>query len=112
ALQYLRQDSRVRLLSYFDVLTGLAKRSLFCERLGRILRSSNGFGSQYAVAVLGVRNLSAINDSFGRHCGGQLLQLLADRLKRRFEDTALLAHFAGGTFALIRQMERSPVVGL
>jgi len=107
ALQYLRQDSRVRLLSYFDVLTGLAKRSLFCERLGRIFRDSGSLGSRHAIAVLDVQNLSAINDAFGRHAGDQLLQLLADRLKRRFENTEHLAHFAGGTFALVQPMERS-----
>ena len=108
ALQYLRQDSKVRLLSYFDVLTGLAKRALFCERLGRTLRdNAAAFGSYYAVAVLDVQNLSAINDSFGRHAGDQLLQLVADRLKRRFTDTELLAHFGGGTFALVQPMNRS-----
>jgi diguanylate cyclase (GGDEF)-like protein len=112
ALQYMRQDSRVRLLSYFDVLTGLAKRSLFCERLGRKFRESGSFGSRYAIAVLDVQNLNAINDSFGRHVGDQLLQLVADRLKRRFTDTELLAHFAGGTFALLQPVERSPAVAL
>ncbi|HEY7887167.1 MAG TPA: EAL domain-containing protein [Steroidobacteraceae bacterium] len=112
ALQYLRQDSRVRLLSYFDVLTGLAKRALFCERLGRILRDSTGFGPHHAIAVLDIQNLSAINDAFGRHAGDQLLQLLADRLKRRFEDTELLAHFGGGTFALVQPTDRSAVAGL
>lgn len=103
-LQYLRQDSRVRLLSYFDVLTGLAKRALFCERLGRIFADPAGLGARYAVAVLDIQNLSAINDAFGRHSGDQLLQLLSDRLKRRFEDTERLAHFGGGTFALVQPM--------
>jgi len=112
ALQYLRQDSKVRLLSYFDVLTGLAKRALFCERLGRTFRSSAGFGSHHAIAVVDVQNLSAINDSFGRHAGDQLLQLLADRLKRRFTDTELLAHFGGGTFALVQPLNRSAAVAL
>jgi diguanylate cyclase (GGDEF)-like protein len=112
AMQYLRQDSRVRLLSYFDVLTGLAKRSLFCERLGRKFREAGSFGSCQAIAVLDIQNLSAINDSFGRHAGDQLLQLLADRLKRRFTDTELLAHFAGGTFALVQPVQRSTAVAL
>jgi diguanylate cyclase (GGDEF)-like protein len=103
-LQYLRQDSRVRLLSYFDVLTGLAKRALFCERLGRIFGDSARLDARHAVAVLDVQNLSAINDGFGRHSGDQLLQLLSDRLKRRFEDTEHLAHFGGGTFALVQPM--------
>ena len=106
-LQYLRQDSRVRLLSYFDVLTGLAKRALFCERLGRIFSDSARLGTHHAVAVLDVQNLSAINDGFGRHAGDQLLQLLADRLKRHFEDTEHLAHFGGGTFALVQPLPAS-----
>jgi diguanylate cyclase (GGDEF)-like protein len=108
ALQYLRQDSKVRLLSYFDVLTGLAKRALFCERLGRMLRPAADFHSHHAIAVLDIQNLSAINDSFGRHTGDLLLQLLADRLKRAFRDTELLAHLAGGTFALVQPAEEAP----
>ncbi len=100
ALQYLQQGSKVRLLSYFDVLTGLAKRTLFCERLMKGLEASAASASRYVVSVLDVENLSAVNDSFGRHAGDQLLQLVADRLKRRFEDTERLAHFAGGTFAV------------
>jgi len=104
ALQYLQQDSRVRLLSYFDVLTGLAKRTLFCERLIKGLEASAASASQYIVAVLDIEDLSAVNDSFGRHAGDRLLQLVADRLKRRFEDTELLAHFAGGTFAVGRSV--------
>jgi len=100
ALQYLQQDSKVRLLSYFDVLTGLAKRALFCERVSRFLQTSGTAGSRFIVAVVDIEKLSAVNDSFGRHAGDRLLQLLADRLKRCFEDTELLAHFSGGTFAV------------
>ena len=33
ALQYLEKDEAVQFLSYFDSLTGLAKRQLFCQRL-------------------------------------------------------------------------------
>ncbi len=102
ALQYLQQDSRVRLLSYFDVLTGLAKRTLFCQRLGRLLQAPEAAGSHHAVAILDIASLSAVNDSFGRHAGDLLLQLLADRLKRRFKNTEWLAHFSGGTFAVVR----------
>ncbi len=108
ALQYLQQDSRVRLLSYFDVLTGLAKRTLFCERLDRLIRSSAKLGARHAVTVIDVENLSVVNDSFGRHAGDLLLQLLADRLKRRFRDTDRLAHFAGGTFAIVQPASGEP----
>jgi diguanylate cyclase (GGDEF)-like protein/PAS domain S-box-containing protein len=103
ALQYLHKEDEVRFLSYFDPLTGLAKRSLFCERLLRALEPRIGRRGTPAVAVLDIEQLSSINDSFGRHAGDLLLQQVADRLKRHMDSTDLLAHFGGGTFGLIME---------
>src|SRR5687768_7478201 len=101
ALQYLHKEDEVRFLSYFDPLTSLAKRGLFCERLVRALEPRIGRRGTPAVAVLDIEQLSTINDSFGRHAGDLLLQQVADRLKRHQDSTELLAHFGGGTFGLI-----------
>jgi PAS domain S-box-containing protein/diguanylate cyclase (GGDEF)-like protein len=103
ALQYLHKEDEVRFLSYFDPLTGLAKRSLFCDRLVRTLEPRIGRRGSPAVAVLDIEQLSTINDSFGRHSGDSLLQQIADRLKRHFDSTELLAHFGGGTFGVIME---------
>jgi diguanylate cyclase (GGDEF)-like protein/PAS domain S-box-containing protein len=101
ALQYMHKEDEVRFLSYFDPLTSLAKRGLFCERLVRALEPRIGRRGTPAVAVLDIEQLSTINDSFGRHAGDLLLQQVADRLKRHQDSTELLAHFGGGTFGLI-----------
>ena len=37
AMQYLERQDAVHFLNFFDPLTGLAKRALFCERLNRLL---------------------------------------------------------------------------
>ena len=103
ALQYLHKEDEVRFLSYFDPLTGLAKRSLFCERLVKALEPRIGRRGTPAVAVLDIEQLSTINDSFGRHAGDLLLQQVADRLKRHMDSTDLLAHFGGGTFGLLME---------
>jgi len=103
ALQYFHKEDEVRFLSYFDPLTGLAKRSLFCERLVRSLEPRIGRRGTPAVAVLDIEHLSSLNDSFGRHVGDLLLQQVADRLKRHLDSTELLAHFGGGTFGLIME---------
>ena len=103
ALQYLHKEDEVRFLSYFDPLTSLAKRSLFCERLVRALEPRIGRRGTPAVAVLDIEHLSSINDSFGRHAGDLLLQQVADRLKRHQDSTDLMAHFGGGTFGLIME---------
>ncbi len=98
ALQYLDKQDAVRFLSYFEPLTGLAKRALFCERLSRLLTRGTESLPRLAVAVFDIEHLSVINDSYGRHTGDRLLQCVADRIKGHFPDTEQLAHLGGGTF--------------
>ncbi len=100
ALQYLQKDSKVRLLSHFDPRTGLAKRSLFCDRLSRVLSDPANQGARYAVCVIDIERMSLINDSYGRRIKDLLLQHVADRLRGRFRKSEHVAHFGGGTFAV------------
>ena len=102
-LQYLQRDTRARFLSHFDPQTGLAKRPLFCERVQRmLLAGEEGGAGRMAIVVIDIERLSIINDSFGRRIGDLLLQHVADRLKRHYPETDHIAHFGGGTFALVR----------
>ena len=101
ALQYLQKHDAVEFLSYFDPLTGLAKRALFCDRLARTLERPVAHKCVVIVIALDVRRLSVINDSFGRHVGDRLLECVADRLKRHFDNTDQLANLGGGTFAAV-----------
>jgi diguanylate cyclase (GGDEF)-like protein len=102
ALQYLDKQDEVRFLSYFDALTGLAKRALFCERVGRAVASRNGEPPpRESVVVFDIEQLSTLNDAFGRHVGDLLLQCVADRLKDRLHGTDRAAHLSGGTFAAL-----------
>jgi len=109
ALQYLDTQDAARFLSYFEPLTGLAKRALFCERLSRLLTRGTKTLPRLAVTVFDIEHLSVINDSFGRHTGDRLMQCVSDRLKSQYPDTEQLAHLGGGTFvsvsALAKQSE-------
>jgi len=104
ALQYLDKQDAVRFLSYFEPLTGLAKRSLFCERLNRLLTRGAERLPKLAVTVFDIAHLAVINDSFGRHTGDRMLQCVADRLKARFPDTEQLGHLGGGTFVCVNAL--------
>jgi diguanylate cyclase (GGDEF)-like protein len=101
ALQYLGKQDEVRFLSYFDSLTGLAKRPLFCERVGRVLGAREEGPPHVSVVVFDVEQLNTLNDAFGRHVGDLLLQFVADRLKTRLPATDQAAHLQGGTFAAL-----------
>ncbi len=112
ALQYLDKQDAVQFLSYFEPLTGLAKRALFCERLNRLLRGGAESLPCLAVTVFDIAHLAVINDSLGRHTGDRLLQCVADRLKARFPDTEQLGHLGGGTFVCVNALdERAAVEG-
>jgi diguanylate cyclase (GGDEF)-like protein len=99
ALQYLYKEDTVRFLSYFDPLTGLAKRSLFCERLARSLGRHAGESQEVVVVAFDVERLGAINDSLGRHVGDRVVQFVADALRCNFGGSEWLAHLEGGSFA-------------
>jgi diguanylate cyclase (GGDEF)-like protein len=101
ALQYLHKEDRVRFLSYFDPLTGLAKRALFCERVARLLARHAGEKPELVVVAFDIERLGVINDSFGRHVGDQVVQFVADSVKSQFDGTESLAHLDGGNFAVV-----------
>ncbi len=101
ALQYLEKDEALHFLAYFDSLTGLAKRQLFCQRLAQVLTSDASEGRSRAVLVFDVQKLGAINDSLGRYVGDQLIEEISARIKQAYRSTECAAHLGGGTFALM-----------
>src|SRR5262249_55982759 len=100
ALQYLRQEARLRYLANFDNLTGLANRELLGLRLQQAIDTAIP-GSLLGLALFNVERLSDINHSHGRHFGDQLLRQVAARLRQGDVDVARLAHFGGGVFATV-----------
>jgi diguanylate cyclase (GGDEF)-like protein len=100
ALQYLEKDEAVHFLSHFDSLTGLAKRPLFCQRLGQILEKDEAANDGRSVVVFDVQKLGAINDSFGRYVGDSLIEKIATRLKQAYADSESVGYFGGGTFVV------------
>jgi len=107
ALQYRQKETTVQYLAYYDPLTGLAKRGLFCERLDKLLQNRVGPEGIPTVVAFDVMNLSNVNDSFGRHVGDLLLQRVAERFKHAIDDDERLGYLGGGTFVMVRQLEVS-----
>jgi len=101
ALQYRQKETAVQYLAYYDPLTGLAKRGLFCERLDKLLQSRVGPEATPTVVAFDVMNLSNVNDSFGRHVGDLLLQRVAERLKHHIDDDERIGYLGGGTFVMV-----------
>jgi diguanylate cyclase (GGDEF)-like protein len=107
ALQFRQKEDAIQQLAYFDSLTGLAKRGLFCERLDELLRHGAGPAVRPTVVAFDVDRLSNVNDTYGRHVGDLLLRAVADRLKQQLDDEKRFGYLGGGTFAFAMPQQES-----
>tara|TARA_Y100001934_G_scaffold177248_1_gene209882 strand:+ start:5196 stop:6623 length:1428 start_codon:yes stop_codon:yes gene_type:complete len=72
AIHRKQSESRFRHLAQYDVLTGLANRTLFEERLDRAIRRAKRHGTGLAVMYLDLDRFKRINDSLGHDADAAL----------------------------------------
>ncbi len=101
ALDHIEKEEKLNYLAYYDVLTGLANRSLFLERVAQYMRSAVSGGHQLAVFILDLERFKNINDSLGRPAGDALLKQVSAFLSRDGGDPSLLAHLGADHFAVV-----------
>ncbi len=99
-----RKRAEAQLLhdAFHDVLTGLANRALFVDRLQVALASAarkrNG---NFAVLFLDLDRFKNVNDSLGHAAGDQLLTAIARRLEGFLRPGDTLARLGGDEFAIL-----------
>src|SRR6185503_5387537 len=107
-------EDKIRLLAFYDGLTGLPNRVSFHDRLRRTLATAKKRKHLVAVMFLDMDDFKRINDSAGHGAGDQLLREVADRLSTsiRYSDTlarddpggtakGLLARLGGDEFTIL-----------
>lgn len=73
-------EQKIHQLAYYDSLTRLPNRALFCERLARELAAARENSTDVAVMFLDLDNFKRVNDSLGHAYGDLLLQEVSERL--------------------------------
>jgi diguanylate cyclase (GGDEF)-like protein/PAS domain S-box-containing protein len=97
ALEHQRQAEQIHRLANYDVLTGLANRAQFTDRLAREMRAATEEGDRVVVVLLDLERFRRINETHGRAAGDELLRLVGARLAGA-TDTA--ARFGTDLFAV------------
>jgi diguanylate cyclase (GGDEF)-like protein len=100
ALEHIRKSQQVDYLAYFDVLTGLANRMLFGERLEQKLIATEQVQGKVAVFILDLERFKSINDALGRQAGDELLKQVAQRLVSIGGDATRFARIGADHFAI------------
>ena len=80
-------EEKIRLLAYYDVLTGLPNRRSFLEQLGGSIARAQRRDELLAVLFLDLDRFKRINDSLGHSAGDELLKEVANRLVKIVRST-------------------------
>ncbi len=99
--QRMRDEAHLAYLAYHDVLTGLANRALFMDRLEHALARHGRDRSRLAVLFMDLDRFKYINDTLGHEVGDELLRMLAQRLRERLRKSDTIARFGGDEFAIL-----------
>ena len=100
-----QSEKKIAFLAQHDLLTGLANRALFTERLDDASKRHKRHGGGFSVLMLDLDRFKAVNDTLGHPAGDQLLVDVAQRLKSSLRDTDVLARLGGDEFAIIQEGE-------
>ena len=106
-----RNEKRIAFMAQHDLLTGLANRALFSEKLEDAVKRLQRHGTSFTVLMLDLDKFKSVNDTLGHAAGDQLLVEVAQRLRTSIRDIDVLARLGGDEFAIIQENEKSQVEG-
>ena len=100
-----RDEEKVVFMAHHDLLTGIANRASFMEKLEEAEARLRQRHETFTVFMLDLDRFKNINDSLGHPAGDALLKQTADRLKASLRETDVVARLGGDEFAIIQAAE-------
>lgn len=91
-------DSEVHKLAFYDTLTGLPNRNLFCNHVSRKLL--NGGARTAVLYFIDIDRFQRINNCFGYKTGDALIRQVGQRLQERIPDEGMVARLGSDQFAV------------
>ncbi len=104
-----RSKKRIRYLTRYDSLTGVANRMEFQHRLQQAIARARRARTRLALLYLDLDRFKDVNDRFGHLVGDRSLEIMARRIGDVLGDDSLVGRLAGDEFAVL--MEGLPADG-
>jgi diguanylate cyclase (GGDEF)-like protein len=94
-------ESRLYNMAHYDVLTGIANRSFFKNRLEHAISSALRYKTMFALLYIDLDGFKAVNDQYGHKAGDLLLIETAKRLNSCVRESDTTARMGGDEFTVI-----------
>ncbi|MGZ5231822.1 MAG: sensor domain-containing protein [Burkholderiales bacterium] len=101
AIDHIEKAEKLKYLAYYDVLTGLANRSMFSKLLNQAISLARRDGKQLAVLFVDLDRFKNINDTLGHEAGDLLLKEVAKRLQGCLRESDTVARLGGDEFVVL-----------
>ena len=103
------REEQLRIYANYDMLTGLANRTLFMDRLSHLMMLRKSEKQYSAVLFIDLDHFKEINDTFGHSTGDKILKLVSKCLQNviRKEDT--LSRHGGDEFTILLEDIHTPL---
>jgi len=92
---------KLRGLSFYDPITGLANRALFHDRLNQALADARWHDTLLGVLLIDLDRFKVVNDTLGHAMGDALLVEAGARLTNSVRDYDTVARMGGDEFAVL-----------
>lgn len=94
-------EEKILYQANYDQLTGLANRTLFMDRLTRLVVESKRARNNVGLMFIDLDGFKAINDNLGHDAGDLLLKGCARRLEKCVRESDTVARLGGDEFTVI-----------
>ncbi|WP_457798953.1 putative bifunctional diguanylate cyclase/phosphodiesterase [Methylocystis sp. S23] len=94
-------ERKLMLGSQIDPLTGVLNRAQLAEHVNRFLQQTERTRKPFAVLLVALENLFALNRTYGYDAGDEVIAGLAGRLRDNVRCCDVVARHAGNKFALV-----------
>lgn len=99
--QLIESSKELEYLSLYDSVTALPNRSLFHDRLARVLDDANHNNTHVALLLIDIDSFKNINDTLGHDKGDGLLNKIARRFDDEINNNETLARLGGDEFVIV-----------
>ena len=101
AMERKKADLRLTYLAQYDPLTGIPNRQFFNDQLTRATARARRDARKVTLLYLDLDAFKVVNDTLGHDAGDQLLQEVAERIRRSVRAGDVVARLGGDEFAVL-----------
>lgn len=103
AIRYegVEEEKRLQQYIYYDPISALPNRKLFCEHLQNGILESRRNRDPLAVFIIRINHFQQVSNALGLERSDSLLKQIGKRLQKSMDDPDAIAHFGGTTFATL-----------